>query len=120
MESAAKRHSKVAPASVEKVVVVETEEIHESRRYDVRTAALVVIAILLSLFALRVGAAFFIPLFHQNMSRDRAAAVASASRRPAPCGPSRAFSASRPMAGILALFFATKLDWSFRKLREAA
>jgi predicted PurR-regulated permease PerM len=62
LESTAKRHSKAAPASVEKVVVVETEEIHESRRYDVRTAALIVVAILLSLFALRVGAAFFIPL----------------------------------------------------------
>src|SRR5258706_12413837 len=55
-----------------------------------------------------------------NVSRDRPAALASASRRDAPSGPSSAASAALPMAGILALFFATKLASSLRNLREAA
>ena len=56
----------------------------------------------------------------QNMSRDLAAAVASASRKPSPSGPSSAFSAALPRPAILALYFETKPDWSLRKLFEAA
>lgn len=61
VDNVVRRHKTEAP--VKRVVErASSEEVHDTRGYDARTAALVVIALLLSLFALRTGAAFFIPL----------------------------------------------------------
>ena len=56
-----RRHNSKTSAPSEKAAAAPTEEIPRVR-HDARTVALVVIALLLALFALRTGAAFFIPL----------------------------------------------------------
>ena len=56
-----RRHNSKTSAPSEKAAAAPTEEIPKAR-HDTRTVALVVIALLLALFALRTGAAFFIPL----------------------------------------------------------